>query len=337
MGSPAALEPGQHGSNGHNTESSDSSPRPPQPPAPDPSKDRGVIPSIKSPAPDEDVVEELDVWVLTPLAALKMLCRGIDSLVRLTGDIPPTPPVRSRQQSPIRLPVSNAYPQFQHKENLTPQRSRSGDHEIDGIPFTKTPIGSPETHMFDSIHDVGADAEPTYLQHAAIARKFYSKRPPPISTEEYLLRMHKYCPMSTAVYLATSLYITRMAVAERVISVTPRNVHRLLLAGLRVAMKALEDLSWPHARFSKVGGVSEIELGRLEIAFCFLMDFELRVDAEMLQAEIDTLAQAATSAVQDSPVSFEMQMPSKGEKRKASSTLPTRPAMPLQTVGISGL
>jgi hypothetical protein len=168
--------------------------------------------------------------------------------------------------------------------------------------------------MSEPIHDVGADAEPTYIQHAAIARKFYSKRPPPITTEEYLLRMHKYCPMSTAVYLATSLYINRMAVTERVIPVTPRNVHRLLLAGLRVAMKALEDLSWPHAR--------------LEIAFCFLMNFELRVDAKMLQAEVDTLAQAASSAIQDSPVSFEMQIPSKGEKRKASSTLPTRPAMP---------
>ena len=121
-----------------------------------------------------------------------------------------------------------------------------------------------------------------------------------------------------------------MAVAERVIPVTPRNVHRLVLAGLRVAMKALEDFRWPHKRFSRVGGVSEIELGRLEIAFCFLMNFELRVDAEMLQAEVDSLAHTATSAVQDSPIIFEVQVPSKGEKRKASSTLPTRPAIPLE-------
>lgn len=328
MGSPSAAEPGHDGRHDQPATSIDSSPPPPQPRAPDPSKDRGVIPSIQSPAPDEDGLEELDVWILTPLAALKMLCRGIDALVRLTGDIPPTPPVRSRVQSPDRFPRSKAYPQFERGENATPQRSRSGDHEIDGVPFTKTPIGSPESHLSEPIHDVGADAEPTYIQHAAIARKFYSKRPPPISTEEYLLRMHKYCPMSTAVYLATSIYITRMAVAERVIPVTPRNVHRLLLAGLRVAMKALEDLSWPHARFSKVGGVSEVELGRLEIAFCFLMNFELRVDAEMLQAEVDSLARAATSAIQDSPVSFEMQLPPQGEKRKASSTLPTRPMMP---------
>lgn len=329
MGSPAAAEQGQDGSNDYTAPDSESSPRPPLPPAPDPSTDRGVIPSIRSPPPEEDGVEELDVWALKPLAALKMLCRGIDTLVKLTGDIPPTPPVRSRAQSPNRLAGSKAHPQVQLKENnLTPQRTRSGEHEIDGVPFTKTPIGSPEAHMSEPIHDVGADAEPTYVQHAAIARKFYSKRPPPITTEEYLLRMHKYCPMSTAVYLATSLYINRMALAERVIPVTPRNVHRLLLAGLRVAMKALEDLSWPHGRFSKVGGVTEVELGRLEIAFCFLMNFELRVDAEMLQAEVDTLARAATSAIQDSPVSFEMKAPSKGEKRKASSTLPTRPAMP---------
>jgi hypothetical protein len=306
MGSPATAKQGHEGSKDYTATSNGSSPPPPQPPAPDPSKDRGVIPPIKSPAPDEDGLEELDIWALTPLAALKMLCRGVDTLVRLTGDIPPTPPVRSRAQSPERVQGSKALPPFQHKENLAPQRSRSGDHEIDGVPFTKTPIGSPEAHMSEPIHDVGADAEPTYIQHAAIARKFYSKRPPPITTEEYLLRMHKYCPMSTAVYLATSLYINRMAIAERVIPVTPRNVHRLLLAGLRVAMKALEDLSWPHARFSKVGGVSELELGRLEIAFCFLMDFELRVDAEMLQAEVDMLARAATSAIQDSPVSFEM-------------------------------
>jgi hypothetical protein len=329
MGSPAA-EQGQDGDNSHdhNAIGNDpSSPPPPQPPAPDPSKDRGVIPSITSPAPDEDGPEELDIWAIKPLAALKMLCRGIDALVRLTGDIPPTPPVRSRQQSPNRVAGSEGDPQFHSKENLTFQRSRSGDHEIDGVPFTKTPIGSPEAHISEPLRDVGADAEPTYIQHAAIARKFYSKKPPPITTEAYLLRMHKYCPMSTAVYLATSLYINRLAVAERVIPVTPRNVHRLLLAGLRIAMKALEDLSWPHERFSRVGGVSEIELGRLEIAFCFLMNFELRVDAEMLQAEVDTLARADTSAVQDSPISFEMQPPSKGEKRKASSTLPTRPAL----------
>ncbi len=129
---------------------------------------------------------------------------------------------------------------------------------------------------------VGDNSQPINLQHSAITRKFYCRVPPPISITDYLLRVHHYCPMSTGVYLATSLYIHRLAVVERAIVVTKRNGHRLLLAGLRVAMKALEDLCYPHSRFSRVGGVSEKEMARLEISFCFLTSFELAVSKSML-------------------------------------------------------
>lgn len=141
-----------------------------------------------------------------------------------------------------------------------------------------------------------------------------------------------------------------MAVVEKIVPVTPRNAHRLLLAGLRVAMKALEDLSWPHARFAKVGGVSEVELGRLEVTFCFLMDFELKVDAEMLTKEVLSLSAQGTgrNRLLDSPVSLGetlgieekafggLRMPdgigSKG-KRKASSALPGRPNLEVEASG----
>ncbi len=96
--------------------------------------------------------------------------------------------------------------------------------------------------------------------------------------------------MSTAVYLAASLYIHRLAVLERAIVVTKRNAHRLLLAGLRVAMKALEDLSYPRSKFAKVGGVSETELARLEISFCFLAGFELVVDEQTLGSQWEMLS-----------------------------------------------
>ncbi|KAL2161828.1 hypothetical protein VTH06DRAFT_7612, partial [Thermothelomyces fergusii] len=75
----------------------------------------------------------------------------------------------------------------------------------------------------------------------------------------------------------------------RAIVVTKRNAHRLLLAGLRVAMKALEDLSYPHKRFARVGGVSERELARLEISFCFLTGFELAVDVRLLSQHWELL------------------------------------------------
>ena len=74
----------------------------------------------------------------------------------------------------------------------------------------------------------------------------------------------------------------------------------------------------------------------MEITFCFLMDFALRVDEATLTREAKSLvctARAGDSAVLDSPVSMELKLPSErprskgGEKRKASSALPSRPAM----------
>ena len=72
--------------------------------------------------------------------------------------------------------------------------------------------------------------------------------------------------MSTAVYIAASVYLHRLAVIDRVLPITRFNVHRLVLASLRVASKALEDLSHSHKRFAKVGGLSENELSRLEVS-----------------------------------------------------------------------
>jgi hypothetical protein len=46
------------------------------------------------------------------------------------------------------------------------------------------------------------------------------------------------------------------------------NVHRFVLAGLRIAAKFLEDLVWKHDRYAKVVGVSCRELSRLELGMC---------------------------------------------------------------------
>ncbi|KAL1967785.1 hypothetical protein VTN77DRAFT_2474 [Rasamsonia byssochlamydoides] len=196
------------------------------------------------------------VFDILPMEALKMFSAHLSNLVKITGDVSPTA---------LTAPASSSSEQLESvdgKENVTSK-------------VTKLHWSGAE-----SVSD-GA----TTVQQNVLVKRFYSKKAPPISLEDYLLRLHKYCPMSTAVYLATSLYITRMALVEKIILVTPRNVHRLVLAGLRVAMKALEDLSYPHSRFARVGGVTERELTRLEITFCFLTDFELRVDAHMLMCE----------------------------------------------------
>jgi hypothetical protein len=230
-------------------------------------KSPSSIPIVEEPGAD------MDVFKITPMEALKEMASHLTELVRITGDIPPTPMAQS---------------------NTSPE---------DPIDSVEVSIGKQSSTVgVTELHWAGAKnvaAHATLVgaaQQNALAKRFYSKKAPPISLEAYLLRLHKYCPMSTAVYLATSLYITRMVVEEKVLLATPRNVHRLVLAGLRVAMKALEDLSYPHARFARVGGVTERELSRLEVTFCFLIDFDLRVDAEALMCQARLLRDSSAVA-----------------------------------------
>lgn len=345
------------------------------PPPPEPSTDAGIVPPIKSPhlqGLEHLTVENVDIFTLDAVAALKLLCRGAQYLVdtmgmndgchkicvltNVPGDVPPTPAIQNRIRNfapeSCQGPVT---PEKSMNSLQVPGHLQGEDDNIDGVPFTRTPIGSPEAHLHEPIVH-GSTSQPASIQYAALVRKFYSKRPPPISLEDYLTRMHKFCPMSTAVYIATSLYITRLAVEDKVCPVTPRNVHRLVLAGLRIAMKALEDLKWPHGRFAKVGGVSEAELARLEIGFCFLMDFTLKVDAKMLTLEVQNLIRLSNmlsfGGHLADPASMQLSLPaprnkrnggdssnedvprSTAEKRKASSSLPVRPLQ--HSIGIVG-
>ena len=260
-----------------------------------------------------------------------MLCGTIEALVRITGDIPPTPPISQPTTPNLQVMQSEKENVARHKADWGMRHPRlhrdsDGVEVVDGVPLKKTPIGTPEAADSEPLHIIGSNMEPLNIQHGAITRKFYSKKPPPIPLDEYLLRVHRYCPMSTAVYLATSLYIHRLAVIERIIPVTGRNAHRLLLAGLRVAMKALEDLSYPHRRFAKVGGVSESELGRLEISFCFLTNFELKVDKEMLLRQATAMRDG--KSLYGLPAGFQPKLPPLSEKRKT----PIRQITPTRAV-----
>jgi hypothetical protein len=72
-------------------------------------------------------------------------------------------------------------------------------------------------------------------------------------------------------------------------------VHRLSLAAIRIAAKALEDNKWSQQRVAQVGGVSPTQLLNLEVALCFLLDFELGVDAEGLAKSMFGLQMAGRS------------------------------------------
>ncbi|KAK8159854.1 cyclin-domain-containing protein [Phyllosticta citrichinensis] len=282
------------------------------PAPPNPSSDAGVIPKISTPdrnAPSPPAEAAWDPATMRPETAMKMLCRAVMALASVAGDIPPTPPI-SLPGTPRR--VSMETPGTRSRSNSRPATPVPSD-DLRAPTFRGIEIGSPEAHAHEpSARDVGHGAEPVHKQQSAIARKFFSKSPPPIALHEYLVRLQRYCPMSTAVYLAAGAYILKLAVEDRVVPLTSRTVHRLVLGTLRVAMKALEDLRYPQQRFAGVGGVRETELHKLEISVCYLLDFELQVTQESLYMKTMALQQAGlqAAAVQSKlPATFRPRLP----------------------------
>ncbi|KAJ5788117.1 hypothetical protein N7457_003107 [Penicillium paradoxum] len=211
------------------------------------------------PANDPDSPQIPAVFDISPEAALQLLCLNIERL----GAFFAQEPASTDEVAQISSPLDDVTPSEDHLELKT--------------------VGLHVQDPNDPVDSTRATEEA--IQMAILSKKFLSKKIPPVPLEEYLLRLHRYCPMSTAVYLAASVYISKMTLIENVLRVLPKNMHRLVLAGIWVASKALEDLSYPHSRVAKVGGVSDQELSKLEISFCFLVDFELRVDAQMLMNE----------------------------------------------------
>ncbi|MCJ1447466.1 MAG: hypothetical protein MMC23_007977 [Stictis urceolatum] len=290
------------------------------PTRPRPSEDKGVLLPSQASLDEPDTIpsnpSDIDISTLTPLAALKLLTATVDSLILQIASAPLTPPCSS-PTTPLLPTLVEA--NTDHPPDNDASRSPTSLHHQDIPSPHKTPIGSPEAHPADPTVPIAA-ADSTDLrprpdlssrtssapdsddglaaQYRVLARKFASKAPPPIPLGAYLERLHTYCPMSTAVYLAAGSYIQRLSgqgfsspsshtSPERNceahpppafhVPVTPKTAHRLSLAALRVATKTLEDRSYPHARVAKVGGVSERELARLEISCAFLLDFELLV------------------------------------------------------------
>lgn len=106
--------------------------------------------------------------------------------------------------------------------------------------------------------------------------KFQSSYAPTISIHSYLSRIQKYANLTPAVYTTTLIYIDRLIEATN-LSLTPLNIHRLLLVAVVVATKFLQDDYYKNCYYAKLGGITTAELNSLEICFLSLISFNLYV------------------------------------------------------------
>lgn len=264
------------------------------PPPPDPNLDdaRAAVPLDPTPAIKSDVAlylesETWDINSVSALGALRMLVAALEQLADVTGDVPPTPPV-SRPTTPQKL-----------QRDIVARRLSSTPKMATGTAdLPPLHIGSPEAHPHEPITiEIGQHAEDIAYQHAAIARRFFSKTAPPFSLGDYLNRFHHYCPHSPGVYLTAAAYVHILCVSDLMVPATNRTIHRLSLGAIRVAAKALEDNKWAQERIAKVGGISNTQLLNLEVTLCFLLDFELFVDEKIMARRMFLLQQAARQGI----------------------------------------
>ncbi|CEP24414.1 unnamed protein product [Cyberlindnera jadinii] len=209
----------------------------------------------------------LDVNALEPLTALALL----DSLIKRLMDL------KDETELVIESNCSEASQDEEEEENpLSPKKRRWSDE------------GS-ETLVIGE-HEAVLSEEPSPSselgQRQRLAKRFDLKFDPNISATSYLERIHQYCQFSTATYLATAYYIHRVAVELKLVKLTNLNVHRLIIAAIRISCKTLEDINHRQLFIAKMGGVNAKDLLSLEITLLFLIKFECQVNESTLAQTI---------------------------------------------------
>ncbi|KZV32420.1 hypothetical protein F511_03703 [Dorcoceras hygrometricum] len=103
---------------------------------------------------------------------------------------------------------------------------------------------------------------------------FHGLRAPSLSIQQYIDRIFKYSCCSPSCFVIAHIYLDRFI--QRMNScLTSLNIHRLLITGVMVAAKFMDDAFFNNAYYARVGGVSTTEMNRLETRFLFAVDFRL--------------------------------------------------------------
>merc|ERR1719434_327928 len=94
--------------------------------------------------------------------------------------------------------------------------------------------------------------------------------------------------LSTNFKCSDATFIAALIVVDRLLGydggrlpLTMRNVHRVFLASLVVAVKYHEDLVYSNSHYAKAGGVHLREVNRLERVLLATLDFDLRVEPDL--------------------------------------------------------
>lgn len=130
---------------------------------------------------------------------------------------------------------------------------------------------------------------------------FHGQRVPGLSIELYAERIFKYAECSPSCFVLALIYMERYLQQPHVY-MTSHSVHRLLITSVVVAAKFTDDAFFNNAFYARVGGITTIEMNRLELDLLFNLDFRLKVNLQTFRSYCLQLEKEATAFVLERPI-----------------------------------
>ena len=111
-------------------------------------------------------------------------------------------------------------------------------------------------------------------------KPFMTESIPSLSIKDYLTRLSQFTKMNESTIILILIYIDRIGKINKVI-LTYRNIYKLILASMVIAIKYNEDNFYSSEVYAKLGGLSMSELNYLEFQFLILIKFSLFIENDL--------------------------------------------------------
>ncbi|KAH3680336.1 hypothetical protein WICMUC_000403 [Wickerhamomyces mucosus] len=235
--------------------------------------------------------DEIELDSVTPLMAVKLLDYLISHLVRDVHSDTKEKNMKAiitltQHDDPLIAKLVNTDIKGNFEELPTSPKKRLREPTPERVSSDESPLGSDISYKLKKTLSREPSPDP---QSTLLAKRFALKAPPKLTSTQYLDRINQYCEFSAAVYLSTIQYIYKLVVDWTLMKLTPLNVHRLIIAALRISCKVVEDINHRQTFIAKIGGVNVKDLQSLELSILFLLKFECQVGKESLKDVINLI------------------------------------------------
>ena len=111
-------------------------------------------------------------------------------------------------------------------------------------------------------------------------KPFMTESIPSLSIKDYLIRLSQFTKINESTIILILIYIDRIGKINKFI-LTYRNIYKLILASMVIAIKYNEDNFYSSEVYAKLGGLSVSELNYLEFQFLILIKFSLFIEKDL--------------------------------------------------------